>query len=424
MSHKTLLRGGVVLTLGARTSNHLEADVLLEDGKVAEVGRGLRARDAEQFDASDCIVMPGFVDAHRHLWKSLFRNLGDAAVDDSTLAGHYRPDDVYAATLIGLLGSAEAGTTTVVDWYDAPLEDAHIDAALQAHFDSGLRTVFALSGGRQAAGDLSPRLSRLVERAGAGKTTIAYGAPDTSSDGWTAARTSGLRIHAHIGTTPDEADAGSRLAEGGSLGADVTLVHCTYLDDSSLAAISSSGARVVICPSAEMAGGLGYPPIQRFVDQEIRLGLGVDDERLAPGDIFAQMRAVISIQHAAHFDLKLAGKSGLPSLMTTREVLRFATLDGARAVGLESAIGSIEVGKQADVIVLRADRPNIWPINDAIGAVVWGMDTSNIDSVFVAGEPLVRGGTSVADTSQARRLATAAQQHVGEAAGLFVGGKT
>jgi 5-methylthioadenosine/S-adenosylhomocysteine deaminase len=420
MSRKTLLRGGVVLTLGAKTSNHLEADVLVEDGRVAEVGRGLRARDAEQVDATDCIVMPGFVDTHRHLWKSLLRNLGQ--VDDSTLASYYRPDDVYAATLIGLLGATEAGTTTVVDWYDAPLDDSHVDAALQAHFDSGLRTVFALSGGQQAT--LSSRLSRIVERAKDSPTTIAYGAVDPSGDGedWASARALGLRIHAHIGTTPADAGTASILSERGRLGTDVTLIHCTYLDDSDLAAIASSGTRVSICPSAEMAGGLGYPPIQRFVDREMRLGLGVDDERLAPGDLFAQMRAVISIQHAAHFDLKLAGKSGLPSLMTTRDVLRYATVDGARTAGLES--GSIEVGKQADIIVLRGDRPNIWPINDAIGAVVWGMDTSNVDSVFVAGEPLVREGACLADTSQARRLATAAQRHVGEAAGLFVGGQT
>ncbi|HVR34136.1 MAG TPA: amidohydrolase family protein, partial [Acidimicrobiia bacterium] len=312
--------------------------------------------------------------------------------------------------------------TTVVDWYDAPLDDSHVDAALQAHFDSGLRTVFALSGGQQAT--LSSRLSRVVERANDSTTTIAYGAVDfVDGENWASARALGLRIHAHLGTSPDDAGTASILSDRGRLGADVTLIHCTYLDDSDLAAIASSETRVSICPSAEMAGGLGYPPIQRFVDHEMRLGLGVDDERLAPGDLFAQMRAVISIQHAAHFDRKLAGKSGLPSLMTTRDVLRYATVDGARTAGLESMVGSIEVGKQADIIVLRGDRPNIWPINDAIGAVVWGMDTSNVDSVFVAGEPLVREGACVADTSQARQLAIAAQRHVGEAAKLFVGGQ-
>ncbi|MGZ8662295.1 MAG: amidohydrolase family protein, partial [Actinomycetota bacterium] len=143
-----LLRGGCVLTLGAKSPNFTEADVLLADGKVAEVGRGLRARDAEVVDAADTIVMPGFVDTHRHAWTSLFRNLGDGAdregdpVSSSVLGGYFQPDDVYAATLIGLMGALEAGITTVADWSDLPLGDASAEAALQAHADAGLRTVF------------------------------------------------------------------------------------------------------------------------------------------------------------------------------------------------------------------------------------------------------------------------------------------
>ena len=106
---------------------------------------------------------------------------------------------------------------------------------------------------------------------------------------------------------------------------------------------------------------------------------------MAPGDLFAQMRAAISLQHATVFDRKLAGKAGLPKLMSTRDVIRSATVEGARVAGLDAVTGSIEPGKQADVIVLRTDRPNIFPINDPIGAVVWGMDTSNVDWVFVGG---------------------------------------
>jgi cytosine/adenosine deaminase-related metal-dependent hydrolase len=125
-----------------------------------------------------------------------------------------------------------------------------------------------------------------------------------------------------------------------------------------------------------MAGGSGSPPIQRLIDNDLRPGLAVDDVRVAPGDLFAQLRAAISMQHATVFDRKLAGKGGVPKLMTTRNVIRFATSDGAIAAGLRGVTGSLEVGMQADVLVLRADRPNIFPINDPIGAVVWGMDTS------------------------------------------------
>ena len=114
------------------------------------------------------------------------------------------------------------------------------------------------------------------------------------------------------------------------------------------------------------------------------------------------MRATISLQHATVFDLKLAGKAGLPRLMSTRDVIRYATVDGARVAGLGRVTGSLEPGMQADVIVLRTDRPNVFPINDPIGAVVWGMDTSNVDWVFVGGRVLMRDGVLEADVQRAR----------------------
>ena len=163
------------------------------------------------------------------------------------------------------------------------------------------------------------------------------------------------------------------------------------------------------------------PPIQSLIDRDIRPGLGVDEERLTPGDLFAQMRATISMQHATVFDRKLAGKAGVPKLMSTRDVLRHATVDGARAAGLGAVTGSLEPGKQADIVVLRTDRPNIFPINDPIGAVVWGMDTSNVDWVFVGGKPLMRGGALEANVEQARNLATTAWERVSTTAGLAVG---
>jgi cytosine/adenosine deaminase-related metal-dependent hydrolase len=430
MSGRTLIRGGTVLTLGARTQNFGEADVLIADGRVAEVGPGLRARDAEVVDASDAIVMPGFVDTHRHVWKSLFRNLGESAGEVHGL--HYQPDDVYAATMIGLLGAVEAGITTVVDWADISIENAHIEAALQAHADAGLRTIFVHSAPPWAApGEVDPSLRRLVSdrsSTGAAMTTIALGSDDQGGGAdvdrvagqWALARELGLRIHAHAGLRSLDAGIVSRLAERGLLASDVTLVHCARLDGADLDAIASSGASVVLTPSTEMAGDMGMPPLQGLLDRGIRPGLGVDDERVAPGDIFAQMRATNSLQHAAYFDLKLAGKAGLPNLLTTRDVIRYATLSGAEAVGLGAVTGSLEPGKLADVIVLRTDRPNIVPVNDPIGAVVWGMDTSNLDWVFAGGRPLMRNGVLEGDVTTARELAVQAQRRVSVNAGVLV----
>jgi 5-methylthioadenosine/S-adenosylhomocysteine deaminase len=371
-----------VLTLGARTPNHPRADVLVEDGRIVEVGPGLRARDAEVIDATDTIVMPGFVDAHRHTWKTLHRNLDG----DSPLAEHHRPDDVYAAVLLGLLSAAETGITTVVDWLDLPAE--HTEAALQAHADTGLRVV-AVTTHLDASG---------------GTSTLAYGGPS-----WREARERDLRIHAHV--------SGPDALKDLALGPDVTLVGCADLSKTDLDAITAHGAHVVLNPSTSMAAGHGLPPLQELIDHGIRPGLGVEDELLAPGDLFAQMRAAQSAQHATVFDRKLAGKSGLPNLLSTREVIRYATIDGARAIGLGDITGSLEPGKQADLVLLRTDRPNISPVNDPIGAVVWGMDPSNIDWVIVGGRVVVRDGHLVADVTRVRELALAARQRVAAAAG-------
>jgi cytosine/adenosine deaminase-related metal-dependent hydrolase len=428
VTSRTLLSGGCVLTLGARTPNLTQGDVLIEDGVVAEVGSGLRARDAERVDATDTIVMPGFVDTHRHAWHSLFRNLEERVSSESpvsAVADLYQPEDIYAATLIGLLGAAEAGITTVVDWSPVRSDDGFADAAFQAHADSGLRTVFVHAGREAATRQLVDRLTDLAGPS----TSIALGSvvPASTDLGtvageWASAREFGVRIHAHAGSQGSGRGVISGLAERGLLREDVTLVHCSALEDKDVDAIAASGASVSVTPSREVASDLGSPTIiQQLIDRDIRPGLGVDDGCGTPGDLFAQMRATNSMQHAVVFDRKLAGKAGLPRLLSTRDVIRYATVDGARVAGLRGVTGSLEPGMHADVIMLRTDRPNIFPINDPIGAVVWGMDTSNVDWVFVGGRVVMRGGVLEADVQRARTLATTALERVAAASGLIVG---
>jgi 5-methylthioadenosine/S-adenosylhomocysteine deaminase len=427
---RTLIKGGCVLSLNSKTGNHRQADVLIDGEIIAEVGKDLRARDAEVIDAQDSIVMPGFVDTHRHVWESLFRGLGDlpGVPAPAALYGpHFSSEDVYAATLIGLLGAAEAGITTVVDWSDIQHDDACTEAALQAQSDSGLRTIFVHAAATWTEGNdgWRARLRRLAEKDASSLSTFAAGPQEpmrgdlerTAGD-WALARELGLRIHTHAGTEPSAGGVVSELAGRGLLGSDVTLVHCSHLSDADLEAVASSGTAVSLTPSSEMAGGLGPPPIQQLIDLGVRPGLGVDNERLGPGDMFAQMRSVISVQHATLFDLKLAGKAGIPTLLNTREVLRYATVEAARVAGIGDAVGSLAPGRQADLIMLRTDLPNIFPINDPIGAVVWGMDTSNVDWVFVAGGAVKRAGVLQGDVARATDLANAARDRVAAAAGL------
>jgi cytosine/adenosine deaminase-related metal-dependent hydrolase len=407
MKGRLLIKGGTVLSFDRAVGNTVGADVLIEDGIISELGPSLRARHADVIDASDTIVMPGFVDGHRHLWQSLTRNLGTTS--DAVMSGHFSPDDLYAATLVGLLQALEAGITTVVDWCDIADDVAHLEAAMSAHADSGVRTV------------LVPSISGAPPSAG---VTIASASPalveadlDAVAARWAEARSEGQRIHARAGTAPSSHGDVAELGRRGLLGPDVTLSHCTHLSDADFDAIAASSTAVALTPASDMASGSGLPPMQQLIDRGIRPGLGVGDEQLTPGDIFAQMRAAISVQHATSFDLKLAGKGGVPNLLSSRDVIRYATVDGARAAGLSSITGSLSPGKRADIIVLRTDRPNIAPVNDPIGAVVWGMDTSNVDWVLVGGTSLIEHGELTADVARARALATAAQRHVTAAAG-------
>ena len=425
MTSKILLTGGCVLTLGTKTPNFPRADVLIDGGVVAEIGIGLRARDAEQVDATDTIVLPGFVDTHRHAGASLSRNLGEP--EQGRSRDPDRAEDVYAATLIGLLGAIEAGITTVADWSFLRSDDTLVEAALQAHADAGLRTVFVHPArhpmrDREERDAIHQRFARLAEAVGQ-STSIALGCSVAAStelreieDDRALARELGLRLHLHEGSGAPKPGTVAELAGRGILDRDVTLVHHSSLDAGDVEAIASSGAAVSLAPWSDMASGVGTPPIQPLIDRDIRPGLGVDEELITPGDLFAQMRATISMQHAIVFDRKLAGKAGVPRLMSTRDVIRHATVDGARAIGLGSVTGSLEPGKHADIVMLRTDRPNVFPINDPIGAVVWGMDTSNVDWVFVGGRPVLRGGVLEANVDRARTLAAAAGRHLATAA--------
>jgi len=341
------------------------------------------------------------------VWQSLIRNLGVSSGAD--VSGRYSADDVYAATLVGLLQALESGITTVVDWCDISDDAAHYEAALAAHADAGAHTVFIPSrSGAISSSDVA----------------IAFASPDVVeadldkvAAAWVSARALGQRIHAHAGTAAATGGEIAELGRRGLLGADVTLCHCTRLNEADFEAIASSSTTVALTPVSDMVAGFGPPPMQQLIDRSIRPGLGIGDEWLAPGDVFAQMRSVISMQHATLFDLKLAGKGGVPNLLNTRDVIRYATIDGARVAGLADITGSLSPGKRGDVIVMRTDRPNIAPINDPIGAVVWGMDTSNIDWVFVGGTALVENGALTADLNHVRTLASAAQRHVAAAVG-------
>jgi 5-methylthioadenosine/S-adenosylhomocysteine deaminase len=426
---RTLLRGGIVLSLDPNVGDFAAADVLIEHGEIVEVGPGLVAAEAEVIDASGMIVMPGFVDSHRHIWEGLLRNIGtDVPLEGRSgyisfvlhkLAPAFRPEDAYIGDLISALGAIDAGITTLLDWSHIQGSPAHTDAVIQALRDSGLRAVFAY--GFPWWGKWEERQPSWFVRAATEHfstkdqmLTLALAAPgpeftdfEVTRDHWKLARETGARITTHVGVGSYGQDAKlQEMGEAGLLGPDTTYIHCTTLNDTEIQMIVDTGGTVSLASPVEMMMGHGMPPIQKFLDRGLRPSLSVDVETNVPSDMFNQMRSVLSLQRAS------ATAGGTPPLRT-REVLACATIEGARAVGLDAKVGTLTPGKQADIVMLRTDRMNVTPLNDPVTAVVAGMDTGNVDTVLIAGRVMKRHGELLhVDWPAVRRMATESRDFV------------
>jgi cytosine/adenosine deaminase-related metal-dependent hydrolase len=226
--------------------------------------------------------------------------------------------------------------------------------------------------------------------------TLALAAPgpeftdfEVTRDHWKLAREADARLTTHVGVGSYGLDGKvQEFGEAGLLGPDTTYIHCTTLNDTEIQMIVDSGGTVSLASPVEMMMGHGMPPIQKFLDRGLNPSLSVDVETNVPNDMFNQMRSVIALQHA------IATQEGKDKVGPA-DVLHYATIDGAKANGLDHKTGSLTPGKQADVVLLRTDRMNVTPLNDPATAVVVGMDTGNVDTVIVAGRVMKRGGVLV-----------------------------
>ncbi|MBC7811115.1 MAG: amidohydrolase family protein, partial [Burkholderiales bacterium] len=405
MPERKLLKNGCVLSLDSKVGNFMQADVLIDGSKIAAVGPNLSASvgDAEIIDAANMIVMPGFVDSHRHIWEGILRNIGTdlplegdvsyVSIILNTLAPVYRPDDVYAGNMVGILGAIDAGITCMLDWADIQQTPEHAEAGIRALKDSGIRAVFAYGGpsGIESDPHQDEWFRDIAKKHFSSKDQLlTLGCAASGPDGplemvkrqWQLARELDARISVHVGV--GKSGQQGKLAELGRAGLlkdDTTYIHCTTLNDEEIGMIVDTGGTVSIAAPVEMMMGHGLVPTQEFLNRGLRPSLSVDVETNVPGDMFTQMRSVISLQRAFIFDQKLNGSRNQPAFLNARDVLEFATVEGARANGLLDKIGTLTPGKEADIIMLRMNMINVMPVNDPIGAVVWGMDTSNVDSV-------------------------------------------
>jgi cytosine/adenosine deaminase-related metal-dependent hydrolase len=431
-----------VLSLDSAVGDFERADVLIEGRKISAVRPNISAPNAQTIDASKSIVMPGFVDTHRHMWQGFLRNvLPDGSLQDyiatvqRKFGANFVPDDVYAGNLLSALGCIDTGVTTVLDWSHIHNSPEHTDAAVKALGDSGVRAVFAYGTPQTATGkwqdapkqkypgDIA-RLRKQYFNSDDQLLTLFLaspgGAPADVMAIWKAGRDVGARITIHVGVGEFGRSAFlEKMHAIEPLKSDTTYIHCCTLNDTEWKLIKDSGGTVSIAGYVETLMGHGNPPTQKSLDMGIRPSLSVDVETSVPNDFFAQMRTVFSLQKNEVWARRLGGQKDAGKFLTTREVLEFATIEGARANGLDKKVGSLTPGKEADIILLRTDRLNVMPFNNAVGAVVTSMGPQNVDTVLIAGKVMKRNGQLVGvDMNRIGRLGRQAQERAYKAANI------
>ncbi|GFE15631.1 TRZ/ATZ family hydrolase [Streptomyces glebosus] len=410
-SPRLLLRGGLVIDTAPHPVVHPHTDVLVEEGRIAAVGRGLPFDEAdtglEVIDARALIVLPGFVDTHRHVWQAVLRS---AAVDESLdsylgrilgdLSGRFTPADVYTGNLLGALECLDTGVTTVQDFSHVQYTPEHSAAAVEALEEAGIRAVFGYGypvfddTARRADWVRDVRTKYFPSREALLTMALApvgpsFAPPETVREDWLLARELGLPIAVHVTAGPVAMRPIAALQEQGLLTAGTLYVHGNSLPDSELRLIAESGGAVAITPAIEASMRFGAPMAGRLRRAGIPTGLGADAVTSAPGDMFSQMRAALM---SSHFDGNGDGEADAPTVKAA-DVLRMATAEGAAALGLADEVGSLGIGKRADLVLLRADALNLAPVaHDPIGAVVTAAHPGNIDTVLVDGRPVKRHG--------------------------------
>ncbi|MEO7336134.1 MAG: amidohydrolase family protein [Caldimonas sp.] len=426
-----LIRGGAVMSMDPAVGDFAKADVLVEGKKIVAVGPNLHAGGAAVIDARGRIVMPGFIDTHHHQFETALRSFladgvliddGSGSVSSMTtyyeyillkFAPKYRPEDVYINELFGSLSQLDAGVTTVHDISQIHHSPAHSDAAIKGIIDSGRRAAFGYfesAGGvpgNKYPGDAARIRKQWFSSTDQLVTMIMGGEvylPGYEA-AWKIGRDLGLQVAAHIlspfGIRPTlDALATGKGGDSGTLGigADNLFVHMTGMSDMAWQKVRDAGAQVTLAVPIEMNMRHGMPPLLKMQSLGMEPSLSTDVECTLTADFFTQMRSTMNVQRALVNQMILeqgdfaypnqwpTPAASTPPLLTTRDVLRYATINGAKALRLEKKTGSLTPGKEADILILDATALNVAPLNQVPGAVVSLMDRSNVETVIVAGK--------------------------------------
>jgi 5-methylthioadenosine/S-adenosylhomocysteine deaminase len=438
MPDELLIKHGYVVTMDPDLGDLPAGDVLMTDGLITAVGNDLRpaTAEAEVIDAANRLVIPGMVDTHRHVWQGAIGGftpqITGAGYGPAVLSGislKYTPDDVYAGTLWGALQALDAGITTIADWAHNDQSPAHADADLRGLRDSGIRGYFLYGGPGPATDDPNPphpadarRMRNEYFASGShGRLRMgmalrgpAFTSPERNADDFAFARDLGLLISIHAGMA-GTGDAVTVMERYGLLGPDVNYVHGNFLTDWEWDLLADSGGTVTITPSTDMLMQFGsFPATGAAFSHGILAGFGIDTICSAGNDLFSEMRLALAAERSrANATAISRDKMAQAVDLHQRDMLRLATIDGARVWHLEHETGTLTPGKQADIAVIDMRSPHLDGFGDPVAVMVLGAGPADVETVIVGGDVVKRDGKLTGDhAAHALELMHATRRHL------------
>ncbi|RLP97911.1 amidohydrolase family protein [Micromonospora sp. CV4] len=438
-SRPVIFRNGLVLTMDDARTVLPGADVLVIGDRIAEVGVGLAAPDdALEIDAAGGILMPGMVDTHRHMWQTAMRGYGA----DWTLTQYFvwyylesgklfRPEDVYAGNLLAAIEAVDAGVTTTVDWSHGLQTPDHADAAVDALEAVDGRFVLAYGNIQQGPWEwaTSPEFRDFHRRRiDGGKLAGFQMAFDVTGDpafperaAFEVARELGAAVTTHAGVWGATNDDGIRLMhEGGFMNPSTVYVHAATLTHDSYNRIAATGGSVSVSTESEQSAGQGYPPTWQLRHHDIPVSLSMDTSVWWSGDLFSAMRTTLGADRSReHLEAHAKQDTITHCHLRAEQVVEWATRGGARALGMDSTIGALTPGRQADIVLIKNDAsPVMFPILNPHGHVVFQAQRGDVHTVLVGGRIVKRDGRLVdVDLAAARAKVAATIDHLRETMG-------
>ncbi len=398
-SRRILFQDAVIIP-GPADRQPLRGNVLVVGSRIAEVGprAGADARDAVLVDASDHILMPGFVDSHLHAWEGQLRGMSPDADFDGyldlahrSLATHFHPHDSYVGNLVTSLVCLNAGVTTFIDNSHNCRSADHASAAVEALLSAGVRGVYAAAAPLFGEWDRQWPKDRdrlQAEYFSSQERLVTLRMMDVNSDAesWQFAHDRGLWVSSEVGR--GWVDNILDLHERGLVTETHTFNHCLGLTDQEWRIIAENGVKVNVCPRSDTLFGLGpsFPAVDEALAVGIRPGLSMDNEISFSVDMFREMTVLLHLQRGRVHERRNSSQEGVPEPISAADAIEFATLRGAENAGLMNRTGSIEVGKEADLVLIDTTAPNTLPGSDPVGTVVTFAHPGNVSAVFVGGQ--------------------------------------